>query len=210
MKKLIILFVLFTSLQTTQAFLIIEPNASFGFGDVSFNETDTLKYEHNGSQYMFDLGMRAGLNLFGLMLGGVASHSQIHADGRRVLSSDGEVRGRSYNNSLEQNIVGGFIGLSGKSIKIWAEYYKEAKIHVTYSTDKTDNPFTMGTKMSGTGFGAGIQVIASTGVAIGGLVRKLSYDEFSIEGVKHNLPDSQFTKKEIWQFLFQGSLFFDI
>lgn len=191
--------------------LFIEPYLSFMSGGYDMRQsTGGENYNHEGFHLGVEPGIRAGIFLKYLAIGGVAAHTIWHQDGRRIRLVNPDVGAVGYTNTFKRNMYGGMAGIyvPGK-FKVWGEYYPYPEVSVNYSKDKVENYVSKKDAFDGKGWGAGVGFLSEIGVAGSVMYRYFRYDRFRKDGVKIKLPDGEFWDHKVSEFTLEISFFVD-
>lgn len=163
--------------------------------EYNFNlkELDAPFYEHSSNKAFFDgagaaLGMRLGVGSnFGFGITGQVGW-RAHTIDRLLPSTKSE---SCYSFSTKYGLLGYFVTFGGNNLSFLFEYYPINHAQVTYSDDKSINPFRKDNELFGKGWAGGISFnrgVMSTTV----LFRHREFNWAELNGLKHEIPDSTY------------------
>lgn len=201
LSKIIIGLFLLLSLAKVQAksknsLITAEIYLGFGLGFSEFDETlsSSELVDHNATIYSGALGARLGLNLLGLVVGGIGEMSSNHWDGKRA-DQGGLLPGQSnrYDSTQNETLYGAFAGIQAGILRLWGEYYPETKASVSYYDEDGSNPFLENDTLYGEGYGVGIGVKRQN-IFAGLVLRQINYKEMERQGTRQALGEYSLTQ----------------
>jgi hypothetical protein len=192
--KLLCVLALFFSLNGHAA-LELSPYGAFGLGGGDFNQwSDSQPIDHDIYLVAPEIGARLGINIFGLLLGGVASIGRYHLESARTDDNPHSLDRDSYGNTVIQRLMGAYAGVEiAKKFKLWGEYYSEVRWDFDYAEPKISNPFRKDDLLEGDGYavGGGIQ-LGRFGIAI--IYRKVVFDLLTSNSQLQSFPNGYYSK----------------
>lgn len=153
----------------------------------TFVHTNTFFVGHFG----IGAGTRLGVNLGSLNIGGIAEGAWVGNSFDR--KQTGAVNDSTYRYESTRLILGATASLSIGSILLLAEYYPTVQNSVSYSDDKSQNPFRKNDKLKATGYAFGFGYLINSNMSMNFLYRVLTYDNVEMNGTAVNLPSTQYT-----------------
>lgn len=205
MKYFILLATLFSLTSAQAAF---EVYGGLELGSATMNETLAgSDYTHRNTFFVghfgYGLGFRWKYDLGGFAIGPVADifWNGDSFDRKQIgVINDMTYRYESY------RLLGG-LATSFKlgALSLLAEYYPWVQNTVTYSDDKTENPYRKNDKLKATGFGFGFSYELITSFHYTVLFRRLTYKDVTMNGTAVLLPTDQYTTLTFDNVFFGGT-----
>lgn len=178
-------------------FAKIEIYSGFLIGSAKMDETQSgNSYTHTNTFFVGHFGIGAGTRIkleidnfsFGVLgeldwLGdsfdrkqtGVVNDATYRYESTRLMSG------------LTSTLRFGYFGIIG-------EYYPWVQNTVTYSDEKTENPFRKNDKLKATGYGLGFNIeFGNSGFAYSTVYRRLTYSDVEMSGAQVSLPSGQYS-----------------
>jgi len=184
-------------------FLVFESKASvqlYGIGATGFakaTETNSGNtFSHTNSFFIghfgYGGGARLGFDLANVTLGAVGELAWVGNSFDR--KQTGVVNDSTYRYESIRTILGLSTALNLGPMKVVGEYYPSVQNTVSYSDDKSQNPFRKNDKLKATGYGLGIGYSFASGFNMAVLYRILTYKNVEMNGTAVTLPNSQYTE----------------
>lgn len=178
---------------SSYSFLYISPAIGGSFGASDYDDQSPA-HDHNSTNFGFELGLKAGLDLSIVRVGITGAASWAHHDGVRddkdgTLMFEGDTYDQTIRNFMWGACVDVPLGKSGFIINL--EYFLNVDGKVTYSDEDFGNPFKKNDEFSGTGYTIGGLYKGSEKAAagLGFAYRYLSYDKITRDGTESNFSD---------------------
>lgn len=139
----------------------------------------------------YSLGTRAKITLGSIGLGLVGELGWIGDSLDRKTSASG-ISGSTYRNEFYRSLAGASLALQTGSSAILLEHYPWVQNSVTYSDEKSQNPFRKNDKLNATGYGFGFNFGSSNTSGYQLMYKKLQYKNVMMNGTSVTLPNTQY------------------
>lgn len=156
-------------------------------------------YSHSNSFFVghwgFGGGSRFKLDFEKLGIGGVVDLVWLGDTFERKQSNG--VSDATYRLETYRVLAGANLSLAFGPLALIAEYYPYGQNTITYSDDKSENPYRKNDKLKCTGYGVGFNFDFGSGFGYSTIFRRLTYKDVEMNGSSVTLPSSQYSALNI-------------
>lgn len=194
MKYSVLLFALILANSALAGF---EFYGQIGPGWNTMDETSGgSSYKHSSAFFVghwtYGVGARAKIEMGHFHLGAVLDGAWVGDSVDR--KQNGVVNDTTYRFESYRTIGGAHVAFYAGTFSLIGEYYPYVQNWVSYSDEKTENPFVKNDRLYGTGYGLGLKLNLDKLVGFQFLYKNLQYNKVDSRGLPLELPNSTYSK----------------
>lgn len=149
--------------------------------------------DHKGYQFGFEISFAPVVNLSIFKVGYLVNLGALHIDSETNGDGAGQYDGAAdYDNTMFRFMRGWRFGIPFEFGYTLFEYYTQVETELNYAEPKPSNLFLKDSRLSGKGWGVGLEFKKKKDASWGIMYREITFDRVKTADVRTDLPNSRF------------------